>query len=1304
MAFNGAQDGWKTSNRASTFTSRAKTAVCLVNGLNVTPVSSPIPEKPFRSLACVPPVYSDSVSGLNVREGHTHKQQLHGVSGSQQRAYLSVPTANIIDKPQYPSNAGYNSTNSHTNGSCKPSVQSFERKSKQLSISDSACLVALEPLVHSYRPSWNFESLRLNSQILARKRALPPQPAGYATSPSPPKAERSPGPRQNEMAPQRAAGSATSMSTKQSVPWTTGTLRDNSRGGLRPTTGKVPSRPRQETVQTRDSAEPLSLLTHSVSYRCGADNGDKPHPHNTVPLTARSPYCCDVTLEHVWMLQDQRPFESLVVADMDAADEYLRLGCFPASLGAPRASGNLQGEGTHPASSKVEFTQAVRKLTQSGRAVTEFAIRSRNGTITSRTTALPGFRVSPVKLVRAPTARPSSYPGCHSSAPAKPLLPLCLTKKDQALEPSNGVSTAVAMETTHASTLNNKTTNCTKAFRCMALPPHSPNRVSARPTSAGATAETLEAISEPTPGCQSPRPSVITVTTQISAIDLSKERSFLHLEKDPHSPPPPLDKKKALAPGSPELCSPESVTMEEPGRGEAEFTDDDLDEDCSDEDDDDGDGSDCSSMNDALSTASMTDALSTASMNDALSTASMTDALSTASMTDALSTASMTDALSTASMTDALSTASMTDALSTASMNDALSTAFGPVPSDVADEERMSPEQEDEKELKPALIPSIFPLRPPTLYFSTANERVEPLPADQRKLLRWKMSTVTPNVVKHTIARSHFKATKRSHDWLGCWGHHMKSPGFKAIREYQKLNHFPGSFQIGRKDRLWRNLSKMQAQFGKREFGFFPRSFVLPQDIKLLRKAWDDSGNRQKWIIKPPASARGIGIQVIHKWSQMPRKRPLLVQKYLHKPYLISGNKFDLRIYVYVTSYDPLRVYIFQDGLVRFASCKYSSSMKSLGNKFMHLTNYSVNKKNSEYQSNDSDKACQGHKWALKALWHYLGSKGVNTTLIWEKIKDMVIKTIIASDPYVNTLVKMHLRSPYSCHELFGFDIMLDENLKPWVLEVNISPSLHSNTALDVAIKGQMIRDVLNLAGFVLPQIEEVLSSSSSASSLYGGTRERSRLDISIDEKVKRAFYLNQRFADQVHSCCLQKYQGTPREFPRQEVELFSTILDVMTPEDVRVLADTEDELNRKGEFERVFPSQCSSRYLRFFEQPRYLNILLNEWETKFGQDRSKGISMLKTLCQKGVHLGTDDPAHMWSRPVFAPSSKQETSSVVISPEKPQPDQEEYCLDRELQSVTASLPDISLLGSVTTTPTPSLASQGSATLLPRHSV
>lgn len=607
-------------------------------------------------------------------------------------------------------------------------------------------------------------------------------------------------------------------------------------------------------------------------------------------------------------------------------------------------------------------------------------------------------------------------------------------------------------------------------------------------------------------------------------------------------------------------------------------------------------------------------------------------------------------------------------------------------------EEPMLLGAEDDREEKPALVPSLFPFFPPTLYFSTANEKVELLPIEQRRLLKWRMSTVTPNIVKNTIARSHFKVTKKSHDWLGCWGHHMKSVCFKTVAEHQKLNHFPGTFQIGRKDRLWRNLSKMAVRFGKQQFNFFPRTFILPQDIKQLRKAWEDGGTKQKWIIKPPASARGIGIQVIHKWSQMPRKRPLLVQKYLHKPYLISGNKFDLRIYAYVTSYDPLRIYIFSDGLVRFASCKYSPSMKTLGNKFMHLTNYSVNKKNSEYQANSDDKACQGHKWALKALWQYLGAKGINTMPLWEKIKDIVIKTIIASEPYVTSQLKMHVRTPYSCHELFGFDIMLDEKLKPWILEVNISPSLHSNSALDIAIKGQMIRDLLNLAGFHIPQKEAVYaassSPSSSTSSLCGGHRERTKPDLSADEKVKRAFYLTHRYADQ---------------------DFFSTVLDVLTPEDVRVLSESEDELTRKGEFERIFPSAASSRYLRFFECPRYLNILLDQWEQKHWNNRTKGINLLRSLCQRGVHLGTNDSAHIWSKCSYIPRTepqKQDLSSLsrsrVVVTHTHRSFEDDDGSDGEVASVSSTpfspSPDSSVTSSACVSPQPNLAHS----LLPQH--
>ncbi|XP_059583523.1 tubulin monoglutamylase TTLL4 isoform X2 [Alligator mississippiensis] len=523
-----------------------------------------------------------------------------------------------------------------------------------------------------------------------------------------------------------------------------------------------------------------------------------------------------------------------------------------------------------------------------------------------------------------------------------------------------------------------------------------------------------------------------------------------------------------------------------------------------------------------------------------------------------------------------------------------------------------------ERVLRPALLGSLFPNMPPTIYFGTCDERVEKLPWEQRRLLRWKMSSVTPNVVKQTVARSHFRVSRRNSDWLGCWGHHMKSPAFRIIKEHQKINHFPGSFQIGRKDRLWRNLAKMQTRCGKRDFNFFPQSFILPQDIRGLRQAWEEGGTRQKWIVKPPASARGIGIQVVHKWSQLPKRRPLLVQRYLHKPYLIGGSKFDLRIYVYVTCYDPLRIYLFRDGLVRFASCKYSSSMKSLGNKFMHLTNYSVNKKNTEYKANADETACQGHKWALKALWSYLSQKGVNSEAIWEKIKDIVVKTIIASEPYVTSLVKMYVRRPYCCHELFGFDVMLDENLKPWILEVNISPSLHSNSPLDMSIKGQMVRDLLNLAGFILPPADDMASGTtsgrSSATSLSSTAREKPRPapEQVVAEKMKRAYYLTQKVPNQ---------------------DFYTSVLDVLTPDDVRVLAETEDELSRRGQFERVFPGPGASRYLRFFEQPRYFNILTAQWELRYHLCKGKGLELLRSWCRQGFHAGVATDVLLWSLP-----------------------------------------------------------------------
>ncbi|XP_064647782.1 tubulin monoglutamylase TTLL4-like isoform X2 [Lineus longissimus] len=557
-------------------------------------------------------------------------------------------------------------------------------------------------------------------------------------------------------------------------------------------------------------------------------------------------------------------------------------------------------------------------------------------------------------------------------------------------------------------------------------------------------------------------------------------------------------------------------------------------------------------------------------------------------------------------------------------------------------------------ELQPALSTSLFTNVPPTVNFVPEGDKVEQLPWDIRKLLKWRLSPITPNIVKSTIGRSGFRISKKNYDWLGCWGKHMKAQGFKGIREYQKMNHFPGSFQIGRKDRLWRNLSKMQCHFGKRDFGFFPQTYVLPFDMKHLKRAWEDGGTKQKWIIKPPASARGIGIKVIHKWQQIPKRRPVIVQRYLSKPYLINESKFDLRIYVYVTSYDPLRIYVFEDGLVRFASQKYSSSMKNLSNKYMHLTNYSINKKNNEYQANTDETVCQGHKWGLKALWVYMKKQGINTGVIWENIKDVVIKTIMCAESAINSMIKANVRRRYCIHELFGFDIFLDENLKPWIIEVNISPSLHSNSQLDINIKGNMIKDLFNIAGFLVPDKNDVVPVGVS-----DNCRAEPSNDICMDKRLSNQPYSNDERAKHTYYC--QKHT---------DEAVRATILDILTPDDIRMLIETLDEDNHRGQFQRVFPSTSSHRYLKHLEQPRYYNLLLDAWCHKYHKYESRGISLLDQYCRKGLHLEnpTSDPHHQWSPPTSTPR----TQSAPMGKSRADADLRSKCrLSPEMQQLHA---------------------------------
>ena len=81
------------------------------------------------------------------------------------------------------------------------------------------------------------------------------------------------------------------------------------------------------------------------------------------------------------------------------------------------------------------------------------------------------------------------------------------------------------------------------------------------------------------------------------------------------------------------------------------------------------------------------------------------------------------------------------------------------------------------------------------------------------------------------------------------------------------------------------------------------------------------------------------------------------------KPYLINNLKFDLRIYVLVFGVEPLRLFVYKEGLARFATEEYVGPHKgNLENLFMHLTNYAIQKKSDAFVHNENEDDDSGHK------------------------------------------------------------------------------------------------------------------------------------------------------------------------------------------------------------------------------------------------------------------------------------------------------------------------------------------------------
>uniref|UniRef100_A0A803XPC8 Tubulin--tyrosine ligase-like protein 9 n=1 Tax=Meleagris gallopavo TaxID=9103 RepID=A0A803XPC8_MELGA len=310
------------------------------------------------------------------------------------------------------------------------------------------------------------------------------------------------------------------------------------------------------------------------------------------------------------------------------------------------------------------------------------------------------------------------------------------------------------------------------------------------------------------------------------------------------------------------------------------------------------------------------------------------------------------------------------------------------------------------------------------------------------------------------------------------------------LEEHVRICHFRNHYELSRKNYLVKNLKRFRKQL-EREAGkleaarcdFFPKTFELPSEYHLFVEEFRKKPGTT-WIMKPVGRSQGKGIFLFRKlkdifdWKMVSMTvcslergnclfvfpqdggrtneqkdetqiETYVVQRYIENPYLIGGRKFDLRVYILVTSYSPLKAWLYRDGFARFSSMRFT--LNSIDDHYVHLTNVAVQKTAPDY---DPEKGC---KWMIQQLRQYLTAKH-GTGLVEVLFADM-------DNIFIKSLqsVQKVIISDKRCFELYGYDILIDQDLKPWLLEVNASPSLAASSQEDYELKCHLLEDTLHV-------------------------------------------------------------------------------------------------------------------------------------------------------------------------------------------------------------------------------------------------
>ena len=260
------------------------------------------------------------------------------------------------------------------------------------------------------------------------------------------------------------------------------------------------------------------------------------------------------------------------------------------------------------------------------------------------------------------------------------------------------------------------------------------------------------------------------------------------------------------------------------------------------------------------------------------------------------------------------------------------------------------------------------------------------------------------------------------------------------------------------------------------KFDFLPVSFVLPSEYSMFVEEFKRNPG-STFIAKPIGRAQGRGIFLFNRLSQISdwkkdakwkadgqqQQESYIAQRYIDRPYLIGGKKSDVRLYVLVVNYSPLQIYLHRGGFARFSGFRYSNN--DISNNFVHLTNVAIQKTHEDYV------ASAGCKWMLRDVRLYLESRHGSDAVaqLFYDIQMLIVRSLIC--------VQKTIINQKNSFELYGYDILFDADLKPWLIEVNASPSLSAENKPDYDMKYGMLDDmvsVLNIEKDIGPLEEQV--------------------------------------------------------------------------------------------------------------------------------------------------------------------------------------------------------------------------------------